>query len=314
MKKILIIAPSFYGYRESIADFLKCKGMAVDVFDERPSNTTITKILLRLGFTTLLRKQINKHYSAIENQINKNEYDEVLFINIEALTSQILDKIKLVSGKARLSLYMWDSMINKPSYSEFYQKFDQAFTFDKKDADNNEGLEFLPLFYLPVFDSISHSISVRKNICFIGSGHSDRCRFISKFIRLCQDKHVSVDVFIYFPSRLVFWVNKIFQYKSIKFLLDFCALTPLSSDQVLSRLEKSVSVLDVPHPSQTGLTMRTIEAIGMNKKLITTNKEVINYDFYCEDMIYFLDMESPLLPPQKFFEKNSRIYERSIKY
>jgi hypothetical protein len=29
-----------------------------------------------------------------------------------------------------------------------------------------------------------------------------------------------------------------------------------------------------------GLTMRTIEAIGMQKKLFTTNPDIVNYDFY----------------------------------
>jgi hypothetical protein len=50
-------------------------------------------------------------------------------------------------------------------------------------------------------------------------------------------------------------------------------------------------VLDVNHSAQTGLTMRSIETIGARKKLITTNREVEEYDFYDPTRIHVIDPE-----------------------
>lgn len=47
----------------------------------------------------------------------------------------------------------------------------------------------------------------------------------------------------------------------------------------------SRAVLDICHSSQSGLTMRTIESIGLDKKLITNNSLVKEEPFYTPDMI-----------------------------
>ena len=39
-------------------------------------------------------------------------------------------------------------------------------------------------------------------------------------------------------------------------------------------------VVDVENPGQHGLTMRSIEIIGLKRKFITTNPDIVNYDFY----------------------------------
>ena len=49
------------------------------------------------------------------------------------------------------------------------------------------------------------------------------------------------------------------------------------------------------HSAQRGLTMRTIEMIGVGKKLITTNKGIRDYDFYNADNIYVIDRENPVV-------------------
>ena len=50
-------------------------------------------------------------------------------------------------------------------------------------------------------------------------------------------------------------------------------------------LFKSKCILDAPQAGQTGLTIRTIECLGAKRKLITTNSDIRNYDFYNESNI-----------------------------
>ena len=57
------------------------------------------------------------------------------------------------------------------------------------------------------------------------------------------------------------------------------------------------SILDLPHPQQTGLTMRAIEAIGAGRKLVTTARDVAKYDFYRPENVSIIDAETPHLNP-----------------
>ena len=61
--------------------------------------------------------------------------------------------------------------------------------------------------------------------------------------------------------------------------------------------------MDVNHPLQYGLTSRSIEALGANRKLITTNSNVKAYDFFNENNILIIDRKNPIIK-EEFFYKN----------
>ena len=42
--------------------------------------------------------------------------------------------------------------------------------------------------------------------------------------------------------------------------------------------------------------MRTIETLGAKKKLITTNKQIIEYDFYNPANVLVVDRKNPVIP------------------
>lgn len=60
----------------------------------------------------------------------------------------------------------------------------------------------------------------------------------------------------------------------------------------LKELIKSKAVLDVPKKNQNGLTLRPLEAMFHQKKLITTNAKIKSYDFYCSDNIFVIGEDS----------------------
>ena len=59
-------------------------------------------------------------------------------------------------------------------------------------------------------------------------------------------------------------------------------------------VEKSRCLFDLPSPTQNGATMRTIEAMSMQCKLLTTNKYLINEKFYNKKNIMFWPINNPL--------------------
>ena len=97
------------------------------------------------------------------------------------------------------------------------------------------------------------------------------------------------------------------------FLYQLAQQVKLSSDDIANVIKKTRTIIDIQHPKQSGLTMRTLEIVGMKKKIITTNSDIVNYDFYNENNIAIIDRKSPLIDKNfinsPYVELDLAIYE-----
>jgi hypothetical protein len=66
-------------------------------------------------------------------------------------------------------------------------------------------------------------------------------------------------------------------------------------------IKNSKTVLDVHKKNQNGLSFRVFESLGTQKKLITTNTDIKNYDFYNPNNIFIIENDDFLIP-KSFFE------------
>lgn len=66
----------------------------------------------------------------------------------------------------------------------------------------------------------------------------------------------------------------------------------LDYQDVLSEISKSRVILDLTKESQYGLTLRPVEALFFHKKLITDNKNIINYKFYNKENIFVIGIDN----------------------
>jgi len=78
-------------------------------------------------------------------------------------------------------------------------------------------------------------------------------------------------------------------------------------------VKHSKCVLDSPQDNQDGATIRVIESLAAKVKLITTNKDLVNYDFYNPKNIYIYDGEFDF--ENEFFKEpycdvDEKIYEK----
>ena len=64
---------------------------------------------------------------------------------------------------------------------------------------------------------------------------------------------------------------------------------PLPPDVFKDYILNSKVVVDTNHPFQDGLTARFMWALGAEKKIITTNASVRNYDFYTKDQFFVVE-------------------------
>lgn len=59
-------------------------------------------------------------------------------------------------------------------------------------------------------------------------------------------------------------------------------------EEYLEFVMNSKAILDIPQVGQEGLTIRNVESIFLKKKLVTTKKNIKDYDFYNSDNIFIL--------------------------
>ena len=284
-KKILLICPKTFDYHVEIINALIKMCAKVDYFDERPSNTAISKILIRIN-KGLIDFKIRKYYNNILNTISNNNYDYILIVKAESIPKDVILKMKELNPSAKVILELWDSIANNAAAQEKISLVHKAFSFDRNDCEKYN-MSFRPLFYIEKYNDISIKPSeTQYDLLFIGTIHSDRYKVLKNLQENIEKNGYKVFYYMYIPNKILYYIRKFMLRELTGSSIKEFKFTSINQDQVLSLVSKSKVIIDIQHPKQTGLTMRTIEMLGADKKIITTNSNVKEYDFYSESNIY----------------------------
>lgn len=287
--KLLLIMPNFFDYPELIVAELNNLGYEVDYFDDRPSSNAWVKAIIRIN-KDFIHTYIKQYFNEIMKTIRNKKYDIVLLISGQSLSlsENMIADIKECQAKAKFVLYQWDSEKNFPYIRKIQKFFDVCYTFDRKDAEVTPKLRFLPLFYSRTYENIAkcNTKNYKYDFCFIGTAHPKKYKFIKMMSNQLKDIYPRQYIYFYFPSPIVFFYRKIMNKELRKAKYSEFHYTPLGGNDIIKIYESSKCVLDSAQAGQSGLTIRVIEALGANKKIITTNEDIINYDFYRPENIY----------------------------
>ncbi|MCO5947246.1 hypothetical protein [Mucilaginibacter flavidus] len=271
-------------------------GATVKWYDDRPSNNFLSKALIRIN-KNFIKKKIFNYYKAIIEQIKIDNlhFDYVFFLNPEAISVTSLRQLKIGLPGAKFILYMWDSFKNRKTTAELMPFFDNKFTFDPRDA-QNFGLKLRPLFYIDLYSAKGNG-KLKYDLLFIGTAHTDRYKLLDKIRNQFSDKFIIKEYF-FLGSKMLFWAKKIIEKDFRNVSYGNISFSPLTHKNNSELVQQSKAVLDINHPGQLGLTMRTFEVLGSGRKLITTNADVVNYDFYNKNNILIIDRLNPVIDKQ----------------
>lgn len=311
-KKILFFAPKFFGYGLEIASKLRELGSIVDFFDEKPDNDFLTKALVRVNKKLLLKK-IQKYYQSIFYNLEVDYYDFVFFLAPESISVKSLEVLRGLQSRATFILYMWDSLKNRKNVIDMLPYFDFKYSFDKDDCKKKSNhFQFRPLFFLDDYKNVTeYPKNYETDLLFVGTVHSDRYKLLLDIKKECIRLNKKTLYFMFLPSRNIYYLKKILNTNFRNSTIKEFNFKPLSKSDLLKRVNSSVAVLDIQHPSQTGLTMRVIEMLGAKKKIITTNSDIVNYNFYCANNILYIDRDNPKLN-LTFFESDYLELDKEI--
>jgi hypothetical protein len=177
--------------------------------------------------------------------------------------------------------YIW----NKLTHSKAVQinlvkkRNRNVWTFDSQDSQKYH-LHFIEQFYWRKHIKEAKG-NIKTDLYFIGK---DKKRMSTLYLidQLTPGFHNSIQV--------LKDSNQSYDSKYTKYLLD----TDVKYNKVVERILRSRCLLEITIDGQEGLTLRALEALFYQKKLITNNSTIVNYDFYREANILILDFKMPL--------------------
>lgn len=308
-KKILFLSANFFGYEKAIQKKLEELGAEVDFYNERPSNSLLSKGIIRVK-SALLQKRIDAYYSKILQEIAVRKYDFFLLIKGETIPLFFLKKFNEFNPNATKIFYSYDAASEYPKFLKLYPYFDRNFTFEPADAIEYD-LHFRPLFFLENYGLKRENQKLKFDLVFIGSAHTDRY-IIGEEVRANAERLKLKTYFYYYaPGKTTFALKKIFDKNLKKFDARKLSFKKLQHSEIAAIYGNSFAVLDINKPYQKGLTMRTFEALASGKKLITTNSDIKNYPFYSAENIEILNREHSELSLH-FFETSFKNIDNAV--
>jgi len=288
-KIILLITYDNWGFNQYIADALEAKSYDVKHINfhsfryKYPSfyHKALNFFTKNLGISNL--KHIHYNEVILEQIKNIKSIDTSIYIKADFLSKKT---IEAVNKKSRQSVLIISDSINRyPKTKNILPLFDKNFSFEKKDC-KKYNLRFKTNFIYKTIDKVPEN---HKYKVFNISSFDKRFPVIKKIAEALYKMKIK--------SKIIIFTSKENEEPYIEF-----SKKTLSIEENNQLLQESEIMLDVSRNGQEGLSFRVFESLGLKKKLITTNKDIVNYDFYDPENIFVIENIDDIKIPAVFFE------------
>lgn len=282
-KSIILAVPDHFGLPQVFKENLEFLGFTVYLV--KHDNSKI-KLSTKDSLIHFYKKTFNKNktHKARITALGKekpqisflNEIESVdyaLVIRPDLFSEKVLQKIK--SKSIHTVGYQWDGMQRFPLAEKTIQYFDNFFVFDNNDVKKYHNIEHINNFY---FDYLHTKKIIKQDIFFVGTFMRDRINELLHLSLIFKNSGLKNNINII--------CNKSKYYKKYgAFPVNFTKSGMNFKDSILNTQQSKV-ILDFQNSMHNGVSLRVFEAVGYQKKLITNNPLVKNYDFYNPQNIF----------------------------
>jgi len=205
--------------------------------------------------------------------------------------------------------YQWDGLSRYPRIFNKIHLFDKFYVFDKEDLYNNEKLHQLNNFYFDCYKKLKKTIKIEYDVYYVGS-YDKR---IEKIIEICS---------VLYKMGLKMNIKIPCSGEQAEYLKTYSFIDTSKSSRTYIENIKNVFasriILDFAHENlHNGISFRAFEALGYEKKLITTNTFINEEDFFNEENILIIDSNTKKEEIEYFISNrdnyksiNKEIYEK----
>lgn len=273
MKKFVLVPGKKYYFFNDIHDD--------DIYiEEEPFVASKNKVIS--AFQRILKKiGLWRIYSLFltDWKLKLKECDECIIFD-QAFSASIVNIIKTFNPKVGIHIYLWNPTFKDVSILDKLKKvsnFAYIYSFDKNDC-RKYGFTFSPMVYdFKAFKE--EEMDFKYDVIFVGYLKSRVKMLTELYNHLCV---VNARSFFYVLDNVNTTEIVPFELKK----------EYLSYERYRKTMLSSKAVLDIVQDGQIGLTIRTMETICFEKKLITNNKDIVNYDFYDSNNIFVIGIDS----------------------
>ena len=283
--------PSYYNFNDVVADGLKkysnCGINSIDTVGNQAYRHVFDRIVNFMSKVFLNRnlKPEMKRKLFFELIDRHSEYEYLIVNRPDIIGDEIL--AKAISKSKKTVLLLWDSLDKIPINKDLVAKFDKKFSFDSWDC-SEYGFKKIENFHF--FENSNPLVTIKHDVVFLGT-LDNRINDLKKILSYLSKNQKNAKAFVYVPSG-----KNLNKQDSIEILK---SIVPFKNSEVYALSAKVI--LDLAHPNQRGLSFRVFEAMALNRKLITTNKHIKEYDFYTENNIFIIDDLNKISIPNSFW-------------
>lgn len=303
--KICIISFDYWSYDHHIVKKLQEKGIDASHinmgayryknFGERASNA-VSKIFLNRNI-----KHIKRQQYVLESLAKLGPQDKILILNPHTLDYETIEQIK--SYTPHLISYLYDNLERFPVEDKL-ELFDKIYSFEDKDV-KKYGFEKITNYnYLS--EQPLQCDTIENDLFYITSYDKRRIKLLRKLASRLSTLKIKSKIIV--VGKQV-WKEKIKKFLSNRLHGRYIQLrkTPIYIDEVLAEYKKNKVILDLMRDGQEGLSFRIFEAMAFEKKIITDNPSILNYDFYDPQNILYIDNDLEILNESFFHTPYKKI-------
>jgi len=294
--KVFFAAPNHFDLYKLFEKNLTLLGYDVITFSPKPYKypNFKKKLINFLLKTTRIDPNYKEKQRLLQQQEQLNDkiastevFDYGLFLRADLLYPEVIDQVKQKTKK--MIAYQYDGLDRFPAIRNVWDKFDVFFAFDPFDLQNHpEKLKPLTNFYFDMHASSREKIK-NNSLYFLGSYSKDRYESLLSLEKALIKCKADYELNFYLEER---YLKKIRIQPESK--IKFTSKRTEFSDY-LSETESAGVIVDISGNFHQGLSFRVFESIGLQKKLVTTNPYVKEFDFYNENNILVWDNDTEKL-------------------
>lgn len=278
--KVCLISFDFFNFDSNIVTELRNKKNNVDHIDISKFKYQYTSLFDRIANffnKNFLKKNIKKiemEKSILKRLKNSGNYDVILVIRPDCISKKTHLEIKKYTQK--YISYLYDSCTRFPIDHLRNGVFDEIFSFDLNDCKKFD-FKFITNYIYTNKKQLPATEGINNNI-FIIISLDERFFFLNKLANYLSKNNIDYK-FILIGKRKPKHINPNIIYSKENIYIE-----DLKDDHDYSKI-----FLDLIREGHNGLSFRIFEALAMQKKIITTNKSISQYDFYNPNNILILD-------------------------
>lgn len=281
-KSIILAVPNHFKLPQRLKENLMFLGFEVYLLQSDEQIILSLKDTLIYTFKKLVYKD-KTYKQLVKNRKSKQKHlrllstidkvDYALFIRPDLFDYEV---VRVAKQRARkIVAYQWDGMKRYPLVKSYIPWFDQFYVFDKNDLKDFPQAKYTTNFY---FDDITSEVpSVPNTVFFLGTYMKNRIPLLKQISSILTAYGLT-------PKFFLFTKRKRKRTTHIKLIYK-----KLSFEQSIRLEQRADYLLDLNNSIHSGLSFRTFESIGYDKKLITNNPEVCGFDFYNPNNIFVFD-------------------------